>query len=454
MNKNRQKGRGLPLWKVALPTAIILIILHATVIASIFMVSSASSGITAIMQKYSGYISDVTRIQGGSSYLSESSLSFVLHPVREDGTVNTGPLSGYANEFKSPRRGNDILKLFADRDVAPETMQKITLGAQNAEAMTVIQLHAIALTVAVYPVPEGLIADLPLPELTAEEQAMTDEQKLKEAFELISGDEYSQCKRDVSTYTSSASGDFSREMQINSAAQIKKVNVIRTLLWVATISVIGILALSFIILIKSLVLPLRGFVRGINAGSRLREHNGLAEVRLVARSYNALLGRKTALEDVLRSTAETDALTDLPNRYYMEQYILQIDETEDAVAFFLFDVNFLKRTNDREGHLAGDALLKRAAQCIQKCFAASADAKCFRYGGDEFAAILKNCREEDIRPMVDRFEEEQKNYDVSLAIGYSYTSNVGQTTMRALFDEADKKMYEQKKIIHAEAQAE
>ena len=39
-------------------------------------------------------------------------------------------------------------------------------------------------------------------------------------------------------------------------------------------------------------------------------------------------------------------------------------------------------------------------------------------------------------------------------VGYSYTSKVGQMTMRTLFDEADKKMYDQKKIIHAEAQAE
>ena len=158
--------------------------------------------------------------------------------------------------------------------------------------------------------------------------------------------------------------------------------------------------------------------------------------------------KKTSLENVLRLAAETDALTDLPNRYCMEQYLMQKDEKGVSIALFLFDVNFLKKTNDREGHLAGDALLKRAARCISTCFETFSDAKCFRYGGDEFTAIVKGCREEEIGETIARLEEAQKNSDVSLAIGYAYTLDIGQATIRALFSEADKKMYEQKKQIH------
>ena len=167
-----------------------------------------------------------------------------------------------------------------------------------------------------------------------------------------------------------------------------------------------------------------------------------------------MMKRKNALENVLRSAAETDTLTGLPNRYYMEQFILQEEEEGSLTALFVFDVNYLKKTNDKEGHSAGDALLQRAAKCISACFKDFSDAKCFRYGGDEFVAIMKNCGEEDVAGVRERFDEMQKKFDVSIAVGRAYSPDVNKLTVKELFDAADGKMYKDKNRIHKQDDAD
>lgn len=454
-NKKIKKTDGIPTRKIVLPIAIILVILHLVIVSSIFLISQASGEMTSIMQTYSGYISDVVDLQGGSSFLSETSTSFLLRPTLESGRLNSTPLFAYANELQRPRRGADIQKRFEGKEIDAEILQKIDVAAESTSTMMEIQLHAIALTLSTYPASElSDLPPLPHPALTEEENAMTNEQKLARSVELIAGKEYSDHKKIVSDNVSIINRTFQIKMQDRSIVQLKKVNFFRTLLWITTILVIDILLVSFVLLIRLLVYPLRGFVHGINKGTKIRENQGLAEVRLVARSYNELLEKKTSFENVLRSVAETDALTDLPNRYCMEQYLMLKEEEDISIAFFLFDVNFLKKTNDREGHLAGDALLKRAAHCISTCFESFPDAKCFRYGGDEFTAIVKNCHEDEIREVLARLEKEEKNSNVSMAIGYAYAPDIGKTSIKALFSDADKKMYEHKKLIHDRASEE
>ena len=190
--------------------------------------------------------------------------------------------------------------------------------------------------------------------------------------------------------------------------------------------------------------PLDRFVRLIPDDRLLDEKHGFQEVRLVAAAYNGVLKRRDALDAILRSAAETDALTNLPNRYRFEQYLLEAEESGHSTAVMLFDINYLKRTNDSEGHLAGDQLIRSAAECISTCFGEN----CFRFGGDEFAAIINDCTPETIAQMVSRFESIEKEQNVSISVGYAYVADIGSTTYKELLDEADRNMYEQKKETH------
>lgn len=92
-----------------------------------------------------------------------------------------------------------------------------------------------------------------------------------------------------------------------------------------------------------------------------------------------------------RRQAETDALTQLPNRHVFERELaLQLSlishgaRSDSLLA--LFDVNGLKRVNDVKGHLAGDELLQLVSERLRTQLRRHQD-KIYRIGGDEFALI-------------------------------------------------------------------
>ena len=201
---------------------------------------------------------------------------------------------------------------------------------------------------------------------------------------------------------------------------------------------------TFVALYQQMIHPLTGFVQLITANQPLDDEKGLKEVRLVASAYNSLRKRRDALDAILRSAAETDALTNLPNRYRFEQYLLDAGESGYSLAILMFDINYLKQTNDTMGHSAGDKLLRTAANCITSCFGE----KSFRIGGDEFAAVVENCKPEAVQQMIFRFREAEQRENISVSVGYAYADKISETTIKQLIDEADRQMYAEKQLTH------
>jgi diguanylate cyclase (GGDEF)-like protein len=86
--------------------------------------------------------------------------------------------------------------------------------------------------------------------------------------------------------------------------------------------------------------------------------------------------------------AETDALTGLRNRGAFEEDIaaLLADQGAQPLTLLMLDLDGFKAFNDRLGHPAGDALLRKVARAISD--AVRARDLVSRYGGDEFAILL------------------------------------------------------------------
>jgi len=99
----------------------------------------------------------------------------------------------------------------------------------------------------------------------------------------------------------------------------------------------------------------------------------------------------------MESETLVDALTGVRNRRAMEHDLNQrLSEWHRYGARFsllMIDVDSLKAVNDRFGHLAGDALLRKTAQLL-KAQLRRCDSL-FRLGGDEFVAILPNTNAEE-----------------------------------------------------------
>jgi len=158
-----------------------------------------------------------------------------------------------------------------------------------------------------------------------------------------------------------------------------------------------------------------------------------------------------ASEDHLRHLAATDALTGLANyrrlSEILESEIKRSERTARPFAVLLFDLNGMKRINDSYGHLAGNRALCRLAD-IFRSSCRSIDTAA-RYGGDEFAIVLPEtgAKEADAvgRRVCERLSNDSEEPLLSVSVGIAVYPEDG-ATMDALFQEADRALYEMKQL--------
>jgi diguanylate cyclase (GGDEF)-like protein len=111
----------------------------------------------------------------------------------------------------------------------------------------------------------------------------------------------------------------------------------------------------------------------------------------------------------------------------------------------LLDLDGLKRINDTYGHLVGSRALCRVADILRvHCRAIDTAA---RYGGDEFAVVLPEAREDEAQRVASRIREtlasDQEDPPISASIGASVYHGEGERVER-LLKEADHNLYEEK----------
>ena len=123
------------------------------------------------------------------------------------------------------------------------------------------------------------------------------------------------------------------------------------------------------------------------------EHARTASVLIHRAQRAATLAIENArLYEQLAQQAHFDALTQLPNRLLfhdrLHQAMAHARRHRTKVAILWLDLDGFKRINDTLGHLAGDSLLRLAAQRLQGCVRESDTLA--RLGGDEFTVVLKD----------------------------------------------------------------
>jgi len=104
-----------------------------------------------------------------------------------------------------------------------------------------------------------------------------------------------------------------------------------------------------------------------------------------------------AHEQELTNMANADALTALPNRHWLTNYlpvaIEQARANQFSLAVMFIDLDDFKNINDTLGHAAGDELLKAAAERLRSIVRGSD--RVIRLGGDEFTIVLERVRRVD-----------------------------------------------------------
>ncbi len=82
-----------------------------------------------------------------------------------------------------------------------------------------------------------------------------------------------------------------------------------------------------------------------------------------------------------------DQLTGLPGRVLLRDRLETVLRDGRPVALVFVDLDGFKRVNDAHGHAAGDRMLVDVARCLED--AAGEGAFVARYGGDEFAIVIR-----------------------------------------------------------------
>lgn len=151
----------------------------------------------------------------------------------------------------------------------------------------------------------------------------------------------------------------------------------------------------------------------------------------------------------LGKKAYIDAHTGLPNKSRCEEIFNNKKLVTEELCSVMFDLNGLKATNDRQGHLAGDELIKGFADILKN----SVREHDFigRYGGDEFVGVIYNPGNDGLKRIFERieenikiFNEEHPGLNLSYAYGYSCPNGRSDCTMKQLLSEADENMYKNK----------
>ena len=147
--------------------------------------------------------------------------------------------------------------------------------------------------------------------------------------------------------------------------------------------------------------------------------------------------------DRLKLMGTVDMLTGAMNRNAMNNKIdllARDNDNQPPLGIIIADINGLKQKNDKEGHAAGDKLIKDMAAILSEAFY---DAEIYRAGGDEFLILAQDTPERELEDRVEKLRDySEASEDISFAVGLYYDNGEGDihTAMRI----ADERMYKDK----------
>ncbi len=184
----------------------------------------------------------------------------------------------------------------------------------------------------------------------------------------------------------------------------------------------------------------------------VEEDNTQTPVKVIF-TIQGIDSEKRRQEHLLR-IALTDELTRLYNRRSYDEDIGAFSNSPLAEDFGIIsiDVNGLKRANDNLGHVAGDELIKGAADCLVA--AIGTKGKTYRTGGDEFISIVFSNDFPGVVSCIQEYASKWQgslNKSLSLSVGYaSHRDNPGKS-ITELEKIADDSMYHNKAMYYKNA---
>jgi len=123
-----------------------------------------------------------------------------------------------------------------------------------------------------------------------------------------------------------------------------------------------------------------------------------------------------AVVDALCQLTSTDSLTGALNRRtfipILERELDRVARGGEQALLIAVDIDHFKRVNDQYGHLAGDEVIKKVAECLKQSIRPMDSMA--RMGGEEFSVVCPNCPPSFARVVAERIRSSIANTPVQI----------------------------------------
>lgn len=166
---------------------------------------------------------------------------------------------------------------------------------------------------------------------------------------------------------------------------------------------------------------------------------------IVGRSMDVT--EKRIAQERLKHISYTDILTEVYNRSYFEERILELSKKDYLpLGIIMGDTNGLKEVNDTFGHQEGDKLLKATAMILKE--SCKDVGEVFRIGGDEFVILVPKSSSTQCNEIIHRINRKCREYDndlfrISISLG-GYVKEDHEMSIHKALKEVDDKVYIEK----------
>ena len=153
------------------------------------------------------------------------------------------------------------------------------------------------------------------------------------------------------------------------------------------------------------------------------ENDHLVHIVNQCMEKHCTLKEKERLEDEVRRLSITDDLTNLYNHRHffktLESELARLKRQKTSLSLLMFDVDNFKKYNDTYGHVEGDRVLRKIGEIVRQSIRSNVDSG-YRYGGDEFAALLIGATLDQAMTIAERIRvsiEQAGFHDITVSLG-------------------------------------
>ena len=372
-----------------------------------------------------------------SDYLTENAQRFTVSGDQKF-------LDQYFQEAFEANHREEAIALMSGRTEAEAALQKLQAAMDNSVRLMEREYYAMRLVIEAKGL-KGYPDVLDSVALSAEDQALSADLKMRKATEMVLDDAYYAQKEEIRTNMKASLDELEQMAYDTDASALEALR--DEMLFVRIVIILQTIGIIFMVWLTSRL----GIHPVLNAVERIKEDSPIPEVganefRYLARTYNKMYEVYKSSLERLNFKASHDELTGAYNRSGYDLLLSSLDL--DNTYMMLLDVDNFKSINDTYGHEAGDRALIKLVEILKSKFR-SDDYIC-RIGGDEFVVFMVHSPENQKNLIASKIGEINAALSatddglppISISVGIVHGSEVAGA--ENLFEKADEAMYRSK----------